>query len=190
MTSSEIRIEMFPEARALRDFSTTCSTLLGNVQSAQDPGCPAARELAAATSSELVETAFSQGSLLSLAARDQAEALVRSLTAPVLTIAPWPITRNLVEASAIGAWLLDPAINAQERVSRSFAFRYKGLVQQVKVARAAGSDIQRSEDSIDRLERSAQGLGYPIIRNDKGKTVAVAERMPTITDPCWKRLGR
>ena len=143
MASSDNQIRLFPEAVALRDFAKLCSSLLGNVQSAQDPACPAARELASARAPELVETAFSQGSLLSLAARDQAEALVRSLTEPVLTIAPWPITRNLIEASAIGAWLLDPTIDAHERVSRSFAVRYKGLGQQVKVARAAGSYVQQ-----------------------------------------------
>jgi hypothetical protein len=171
-----------PEAAALRDFSSACAALLGNVQTAQDPDCPAARDLASATEPELVETAFAQGSLLSLAARDQAEALARSLTEPVRTIAPWPITRNLLETSAIGAWLLDPAIDARQRVSRSFAARYNGLLQQVRVARDAGSQVEGSQSAMDRLVATAQRLGYPIIHNDKGRVDGVAERMPSITD--------
>ena len=182
MESPGDRFRIFPEAAALRDFSEACSSLLGNVQSAQAPDCPAGRELASATAPDLAETAFSQGSLLSLAARDHAEALARSLTEPVLTIAPWPIARNLLEASAIGSWLLDPAIEGHQRVSRSFAVRYNGLVQQIKVARAEGSDVQRSQDALDRLVASAQSSGYPIIHNDEGKVDGVAERMPSITD--------
>ncbi len=182
MGCSRHREAIFPEAAALRAFSTFCSASLGSVQSAQTPDCSAARELASYTDPELVDTAFCQGALLSVSARDQAEALARSFSEPVLTIAPWPIARNLVEASAIGAWLLDPKIGAQVRVSRSFAFRYKGLVQQLKVARAAKSNTLRCQDAIDRLEESAHNLGYPIIRNAKGKLDGVAERMPAITD--------
>ena len=172
----------YPEALALDQFASQCSTLLGQVSSAQNPACPASRDLSTYADPELVQIAFGQGVLLASVASDQIKALVKSLTEPVLTIAPWSIARNVLESSSIASWIMDPDIDAHERVSRSTAFRFAGLKQQVKFVRATGYDTAEAEDKIDQLEQRAQAAGHAPILDRNGNRTSIAQRMPTFTD--------
>ena len=113
---------------------------------------------------------------------DQLISLFRSLTEPVLTIAPWTSVRANLESSALALWLLDPSISAQDRVQRSFAFRFEGLSQQVKFARAGGLDTSKDLLRIDDVEKLALSLGFSQVVDQKGKRIGIGQRFPRMTD--------
>ncbi len=93
------------------------------------PGAQALAELSAFRA-ESVRTAYVRGNLLIEVSADQLAALFRNLSEPALTIVPWTSVRAILESPVLATWLLDPSISAQERVQRSYVFRYKGLSQQ------------------------------------------------------------
>jgi hypothetical protein len=68
-------------------------------------------------------------------------------------------------------------------VKRSFALRYEGLVQQVKVARAMckPENLEASLKRIDEVERKAISLGFEAIVNSKGRRAGIGQVMPPIT---------
>ena len=73
---------------------------------------------------------------------DHYNSLARAITQPVLTISPWTTIRSLMEASAIGIWLLSVSIDINERISRSLKFRCEGLLQQKKFGRVLGTNSE------------------------------------------------
>jgi hypothetical protein len=145
------------------------------------PESRASKELAAFRT-ESVLTAYTQGNLLIEVSADQLIALFRSLTEPVLTIAPWTSVRAIMESSALASWLLDPGIIARERVQRSFAFRYEGLTQQVKFARASGLDTSKAAARIDDVEKLALSFGFLRIEDAKGRRIGIGQQFPKVTD--------
>ncbi len=145
------------------------------------PGSKAILELDAFRR-ESVQTAYSQGNLLIETSADQLIALYKSLTEPVLTIAPFTSARALLESSALASWLLDLTINTQERVQRSFAFRFEGLSQQVTFARTAGLDTKETKKRIDDVEKLALSLGFNKMNNKKGKRIGIGQQFPKMAD--------
>ena len=131
---------------------------------------------------ESVQTAYSQGNMLIESSADQLCALNKSLTEPVLTVAPFISARANLESSALAAWLLDTTIDAKERVQRSLSFRFEGLYQQVKFAQAAGLDTKAAMKRIDDVEKLALSLGFPPIRDRKGKRIGIGQQFPKMTD--------
>ena len=129
-----------------------------------------------------VQTAYTQGKLLIEVSADQLIALFRSLTEPVLTIAPWTSVRSILESSALAAWLLDPSISARDRVQRSFAFRFEGLSQQVKFARASGLDTTKASSRIDDVETLALSLGFSRVQDVNGRRIGIGQQLPKMTD--------
>jgi hypothetical protein len=112
-------------------------------------------------------------------------AFVKTITEPVEPIACWTCVRSMLESSSIAAWLVEPGIGAQTRVGRSFAIRYEGMDQQVKLARAMGwpaAEVQKIEDHIDDVEQVALGLGFPPLKNKNGERIGIAQRMPSATE--------
>jgi hypothetical protein len=85
---------------------------------------------------EHLVTAFTQGSLLIDAAADQLIAFTKTVTEPAQAFAPWICTRGVIEAASVAAYLLDPDIEAQERVRRGLARRHQGLAEQARFLRA------------------------------------------------------
>ena len=83
----------------------------------------------------------------------------------------------------MAAWLLDVGIDAQERVGRSFAIRYEGLVEARKFGRASNdaSIGEFSSNRISALLTEAELLGYCPVVNKDGKMAGIAVRMPSIT---------
>lgn len=157
------------------------------VQEAPDdprPDSIAAQELATFDAPELLETAYGQGRMLAVAVRDHLEGMLRALTEPVLTITPWTSARSAVESAALSCWFMDPEASARERVARSFAFRYEGVAQQVKLARAAKNQesIQRATRRMAFIAEQARSLGFKEIVNSKGQTDGAGKRMPSVTD--------
>jgi hypothetical protein len=154
------------------------------------PGSQAAKELVTSSGRELVETAFSQGTMLIEVTADQAMACKKTLSIPMETFAPWTSGRAALEASALGCWLNDLDIDRATRIQRSFAFRYEGLVQQQKYLRTVG-DIGRAkavQDRIVKVEQDAVALGYPPLRDGKGRQIGLV--MPSVTDVITKTLGK
>jgi hypothetical protein len=108
-----------------------------------------------------------------------------SLVEPAKSIAPWTCVRGLLESCALASWFLDPKIDVKDRVGRYFAFRYNGLVQQIKLYRASGDrqeNIKRVNERINKIERDALNLGYQRVLNKKGDIDGICQRMPSITD--------
>lgn len=169
--------------QALRELHDRIGQFLN--ESGQRPSADsrAATELRTYQCPKSLETAYDQGSMLVEAAADQLMAFTRTVSEPTQTIAPWTCVRAVVESSALAAWLLDPTIEARERVERSFALRYEGLSQRVKFARVAlnESEFTKATERIDQVERVAISLGFLRVENRKGKRIGIAQHMPSVT---------
>jgi hypothetical protein len=148
------------------------------------PESRASAELLEFVRPELVNAAYSQANVLIEVAADHLQTFDRVLKEPVQTISPWNCVRAVLETSAIAAWILDPTIDARARVSRSFAFRYEGLDQQLKFARACNekSLIDAAEKRITEVEAQALALGFERVAGKRGKRIGIAERMPGNTE--------
>jgi hypothetical protein len=144
----------------------------------------ATKEIAATKKREILITAYSQGAMLIEVAADEAMAFAKTLINPALTIAPWSIARSVIEASALGCWLMDIKIDEMQRIARSYAFRYEGLIQQLKYAKSQNQVklVQSIEERIKKVECQAIALGYPPIHSKNNKCIGIAQLMPSITE--------
>jgi hypothetical protein len=143
----------------------------------------AAQELAEAAISEEVFTALSQGSLLLESVADHCYALTQTLVEPISTMAPWTLVRASIESGALSCWLLSHRITRRERVGRSLAFRYEGLIQQSKLAQSSNDakSQQTIRSRIDELETEGAALGYTPVQDRNGKRIGVGQQMPAAT---------
>lgn len=145
---------------------------------------PGVRELKSSQCSESVMTAYSQGAVLAAVSIDQSRACIKTLDEPGQTFAPWTCVRAVLESSALAAWLLDPLIDVNTRVRRSFALRYEGLDQAVKFVRVAGNqaDVDERIKRIDEVEKDALNLGYSRVLDKQGKKrIGIGQLMPSAT---------
>ena len=112
-------------------------------------------------------------------------AFVRTITEPMLPIACWTCIRSMLEPCARAAWMLDPTIDGEERIKRTFAIWYDGMVQDLKFARAM-KQPKRQQDEIERriakLERRATALGFEELRNKNERRIGIGVPMPGATD--------
>lgn len=134
---------------------------------------------------ESIVTAYSQAGMLFESAADYCMAIVKTLTEPTQTIAPWGCARSVVETSVLATWLWDSKINATQRVQRSLAFRHEGLLQQLKLAKISKGEIsqEKAVSRIKEVEKIALELGMAKIKNIKGRKGTFLDlTMPTITD--------
>jgi hypothetical protein len=91
----------------------------------------------------------------------------------------------MLEPCALAAWILDPRIDATARISRVLALRYEGMSQHIKAARASGAtqaEIDLIANRISRVEQDALALGYPPVRDRKGRCIGIAQPMPSTTE--------
>lgn len=178
--------------QALRELHDKISQFLNACGHRPSADSPAATELSAYQRPESLETAYSHGSILVEAAADHLMGFTKTVTEPVQTIAPWSCVRGVVECSALGAWLLDPGLEARERVQRSFALRYEGLSQQVKFGRVAGKeeDFRKANERVEEVEREAIDLGFPRVGSKKGKRTGIGQQMPSVTQVVAQTLDR
>jgi hypothetical protein len=170
--------------QVLRNLHDEIGRFLNEYGDQPSPNSLAAVELRTFQRPESLTTTYSQGSILVEVAADQLMAFTKTVTEPVQTVAPWTCVRAVIESCALAAWLLDPNLDARTRVQRSFAFRYEGLIQQVKFGRASGNEAGTAKATarIDEVERVALGLGFSREKNRKGKRIGIAQQMPNITD--------
>lgn len=135
---------------------------------------------------------YVQGTFLIESAADQMMALLKTITEPVQTFAPWTCYRALLETSAIAAWLLDPDLDGRTRLQRSLALRYEGLVEQAKWVRCAGpgaGQVADVERRIDQVEAQAQDAGFSPVVNKKGQRDGIGQRMPSATEIIGQMTG-
>jgi hypothetical protein len=149
-------------------------------------GSPLALDLASATRPESIATAVSIGDLALEYAADHLSAFARLMSEPIEVLACFTCIRSMLEMSAIGAWVLDPAISSHDRVQRVFAKRFEGLEQQLKFGRCSSLDARKISDienRIQHIESEALLAGYPKYRSPKnGRITAVGMPMPGATD--------
>lgn len=142
----------------------------------------AAKEIQTFKRPKSVFTAHSQGvSLIDIAA-DHLIAFTKTITEPAQSVAPWTITRSVLEASALSSWLLDTKINAHERVKRSLALRYEGLSQEVKFIQSLGQSADTVNKRIEEIELMAEELGFPKLRNKRDERIGIGQVMPNVTE--------
>lgn len=145
----------------------------------------AATEGASAAREESIVTACSIGDQLIKYSDQHISAFVKTITEPIEPLACWTCIRSMLESCAISAWLLDPRIDAERRISRVFAMRYEGMEQQLKYGRCIKrpeSDMQELAVRIDDVEQIAIDLGYARVLNSRGQRTGIGERMPNATE--------
>ena len=151
------------------------------------PGSPAVHEQAASRRPQSLVTAWSQSALLIELGSEHITAFVKTITEPVAVLACLTCIRSMLEPCALASWLLDPRIDAHTRVGRTFALRYEGLEQQLKLVRADGGsendlqEIQGTKDRIDEVDHDALKIGFAPIVNKNGKRTGIGESMPSAT---------
>lgn len=134
---------------------------------------------------ESIVSAWSIGNLLIEVGAEHLTGFVKLTTEPVEAIASWTCVRSMLESCALAAWLLDPAINAQSRVSRVFAIRWEGIEKQLTFMRTSGfsaTEIATAELRLEEVERQALALGYCRVLDRKNRRAGVGEAMPKTTD--------
>ncbi len=147
-------------------------------------GSKAENELKGHPDSESLRDAFVHGTVLIESTADQLDALVRTLTEPILTMAPWTCTRSILEASSLACWLLDPEIRTDDRVQRSLTLMYEGMDQQRKYANCTGD--KKHEGWVSKRMRSIEIVaatnGYRQRNGDDKMNERKRWRMHTATD--------
>ena len=129
------------------------------------PGSLGEAEIKSFSRPQSVHTAQSQAWILVEVTSDQLTAFIKTVTDPVETIAPYTCVRSLLEGAALACWLFDPAIDVADRIARSMSFRYEGMLQQQRWARAAGEDPARAKRRL--AEIAAEGTAaHQAIRSD------------------------
>ena len=119
--------------RCLDDLHQQTGAFIQSYQHRPAESSAAARERQTFAKPELITSVHSQGILRIEVAGDHMIALGRAISEPVLVFPAWVCVRALLEASASAAWLLDPGIDADTRVRRSYSLRFEGLIQQKKI---------------------------------------------------------
>lgn len=102
---------------------------------------------------------------------------------PRLTIVPYVCVRGGIEASGIAAWIADPKLVKDERLSRSFAFRLEGLHQQVKYAEGINEmEMLSASARLKSVEDKADRMSFEVSKSQKaGKSSINGVRWPGST---------
>jgi hypothetical protein len=168
---------------ALQEIVQETSQFLPNTGEDLPRDSIAAQELANFPRHDLVLTAYSQGDMLLEVASEQVTCFIRTCAEPALPIAAWSTVRAVIESCTLASWLLEPKIGVKTRVQRSFAFRFDGLDQQLKAARAAGrpEDVAASSERINEVERTALAVGFDKVTGRNGRRTGIGQVMPTVT---------
>ena len=148
---------------------------------------PFADDVIAFPRSESVHTVYGQSVTLIEITADHLTAFRKLISEPLETIAPWTCARIVLDAASLAAWIVQPGIDAKERVGRSLALRYEGLSEQVKWARAVGPknpdvDPQVAVDRIAEVTADASRLGFDPVRDRNGRQIGIGRRMPSVTE--------
>ena len=171
----------------LTSLYTVTASLRGGIDGRPVPDSPYAYELSVSRLKESLDTARSNSSLLIESGGEHMTAFVKMLTEPMEPIACWTCIRGMLEPCARAAWLLDPAIDADTRIKRSFAVRFDGMEQDLRFARAMNlpkQDQDKIEKRIATVELDSISLCFPKLRDKrkKKKIAGIGVMMPAATD--------
>jgi hypothetical protein len=146
-------------------------------------GSIAAQELVNFPRREFVLTAYCQGDMLLEGASELVTCFIRTCAEPALPIASWSTVRAAIESCALASWLLSPGIDVRTRVKRSFAFRFEGLDQQARMARAMNrpGNLEAIIQRINEVEQTAISVGFDKIVNSQERRIGIGQVMPSIT---------
>lgn len=185
--------DLLPAVKILNSFLDQTAVFWNENDEKPATASQAALELASFLRSESIATAFSQAGMLFEAAADYSIALVKALTLPATSIAPWGIARSVLEMAALSTWLWDINIHAFQRVQRSLVFWHKGLVDELKFAKISKGllDPKKVVARINYVEHIALELEMGNIENKKGRKQFVFKmEMPTNTEIIGTVLNR
>jgi hypothetical protein len=157
----------------LTEFQEETTRFMKDHGERPSPTSMAAAERNAFPKPENVVSCCSMGTLLVEFGADHVSAFVKTTTEPIEAIACWTCVRSMLEACSIAAWVLDPTIDAKERVGRMFAYRREGQDELLKFARAAESataDIQHAEKQIEKIESDARAVGIGRVKKKLNAT--------------------
>ncbi|MBI1313482.1 hypothetical protein GC176_19500 [bacterium] len=163
------------------------------------PGSPFASEVRSFVRPQSVKNILGPALLLVEAAADEIQSFLRLTEPPTQSKAPLTCVRASLESSALSAWLLDPEIDASDRVKRLLAYLYEGLIQKRKLYREkqhsqiiVSPEVGTIDLEIDRLENQAKQLGFPPVLDPKTqmKRVGIGVRFPHITNLIDSELGQ
>ncbi len=185
--------KLLPAVRVLNSFLDQTSVLWNENGETPVPNSQADLELESFSRRESVAIAYSQAGMLFEAAADYSMALVKTLTLPAMTIAPWGITRSVMEMSALATWLWDTKIHSYQRVQRSLAFWHKGLLDELKLAKKSEGflDPKKVIARLNYVEHIALELGMGNIVTKKGRKEFVFKKeMPTNTEVVTDMLNK
>lgn len=180
---AQIGVQQFEHMRdALGQLRDRLAAYARSYGSDPQPGSVGEAEIKTFTRAESVHTAQSQAWILVEVTSDQLTAFIKTVTKPVETVAPYTCVRSLLEGAALACWLFDPAINVMDRVARSIALRHKGMLQQLRWARAAGEDAAKAERRLADIATLASTLGYKPILDETGRHSGAGQNLPSVTD--------
>ncbi len=171
-------LERFTELTALSECAPACSSM-------------AAAEAVDPLTAGHVASIWTIGVMQIEHAADHVSLFLKTLQEPVEIIATLTCVRSMLEAGSIAAWLLDPVINGKERLGRSLAHRFQGMVQQSKLARMTGktNDVQEIAARTEELEQLALSLGFSPVVDSKGRRIGICQLMPSATEMIESTLG-
>jgi hypothetical protein len=146
-----------------------------------------------------VQTVVSQAMQFQTQGADHLAALVRALTSPVMTMAPWTLARGTLESCATLLWLLDTSSTTDVRLGKSLSLRRDDLAEQVKYFRMKGHSDQsgaetlakRAETRSASLEATAKARNIQVIYDKNGAVRGFGEALPSIielTELCGMEL--
>lgn len=104
-----------------------------------------------------------------------------------VTVSLYTMMRGASESASIAAYLLDPKVDARERVRRSVNCRLEGLCEELQLLRPFASEpdsakrIEALEARVAVLERSARQHGFAFHKADRVKPAYLGERPPSAT---------
>lgn len=162
-------------------------SLRGEIAGPPVAGSPYANELAVSRRKQSLDTAWSISLMLIDSGEEHLMAFVKTITAPILPIACWTCVRSMLEPCARAAWMLDPTIDGETRIQRTFAVQFAGMSQDLKFTRAMNQPKQvqdKIKRKIAKVELNALDLGFPKLRDrrKKKRIVGIGVKMPTATD--------
>lgn len=155
-------------------------------------GSNAAFEQASYQDAGLIVSAWSIATLLIEHIAEHVSVCLKVMSPPSEFSVYGTCVRSMLESSALASWLLDPSIDAHNRVSRVFSIRYEGLVNDLSLAAAAKlpqAERDKITMRIKEVEQEASGLGFPPVLTNKGKRSGIGQVFPTATEIIENVLG-
>lgn len=183
--------------QSVDSFLTASGSLLDEQPRELIPGSPACLESQSFIRAGSIDNIVTLAGLLVEAAADEIQSFTRLTVPPVQTKSPFTCVRSSLESSALAAWLLDPDIDANERVKRSMAYLYEGLVQQRRLINLdrlsetiESTDVAKIELLLDELANQATQMGFDPIHDKKGRRISVGTRFPKLTELIGQELDQ